>query len=218
MTKSRLIFLSVLSGLLLIQAWYEFGTGLILLFAFIPLLFVEDFLYENKIENRPHRAFLFAGISFIIWNAGATWWLWNATPAGMFLAFIINTMLMSVIFWLFHITRRNTSSSIGYFALIVFWLVYEHFYMYAEINWPWLTVGNGFANDIHIIQWYEYTGSFGGSLWVLLSNILGFNLLKHIIQNRSLKGKVREAGILLAVLILPILISITKSASSAKRK
>ena len=44
--------------------------------------------------------------------------------------------------------------------------------MNGEINWPWLNLGNGFANDIHIIQWYEYTGSFGGTLWILLCNLL----------------------------------------------
>ncbi len=208
MTKSRLIFLSFLSGILLVPAWYELGTGLILLFALIPLLFVEDFLFEHKIEHRPHKAFLYAAISFFTWNAGATWWLWNATEAGMFLAFLVNTLLMSVIFWLFHITRRNTSSSMGYFALIAFWLVYEHFYMNGEINWPWLNLGNGFANDIHIIQWYEFTGSLGGTFWVLLANILGFNLLKHIIRHRSLKGKLAGAGILLSVILLPIILSL----------
>jgi len=208
MTNSRLIYLSVLSGLLLVPAWYELGTGLILLFAFIPLLFVEDFLFKNKIEHRPHKAFLYAALAFFIWNAGATWWLWNATEMGMFLAFIINTMLMSVAFWLFHITRRNTNSSIGYFALIVYWLVYEHFYLNAEINWPWLTLGNGFANDIHIIQWYEFTGCFGGSFWILLSNILGFNLIKHFIRHRSLKGKFIETGILLTVVLFPIVASL----------
>jgi hypothetical protein len=58
MTKSRLIYLSILSGLLLVPAWYGFGTGLIMLLAFIPLLFVEEFLFENKSEHRPHKALL----------------------------------------------------------------------------------------------------------------------------------------------------------------
>ena len=115
MKKSRLIYLSLLSGLLLIPAWYELGTGLILLFAMIPLLFVEDYFYQNKTEHRPHKVFFYAAITFFTWNAGCTWWLWNATVAGMILAFLINTLLMSIIFWLFHITRRNTSSSMGYF-------------------------------------------------------------------------------------------------------
>ena len=208
MSKSRLISLSVLSGLLLVHPWYEMGTGLVLLIAFLPLLFLEDYLYQKMTEHRPHKAFLYAAITFFTWNAGTTWWLWNATEAGMLLAFVVNTMLMSLIFWLFHITRRNTNSSTGYFALIVYWLVYEHFYMYGEINWPWLNLGNGFANDIYLIQWYEYTGTFGGTLWVLLANVLGFNLLKHVIEHRSLKGKLIQTGILASVILLPIIASL----------
>jgi apolipoprotein N-acyltransferase len=132
-----------------------------------------------------------------------TWWLWNATPVGMFAAFIINTMLMSLTFWLVHITRRNTSSGTGHFAFIVYWLAYEHFYTYAEVNWPWLNLGNGFANDIHFIQWYEFTGAFGGTFWVLLVNVLGFHLLKHIIHHRNIRGKLIQASILAGVLLLP---------------
>ncbi|MFC2115284.1 apolipoprotein N-acyltransferase [Bacteroidota bacterium] len=208
MKNSRLIYLSILSGLLLIPAWYEFGTGLILLFSMIPLLWVEDYLYQNKAEHRPHKAFLYGAITFFTWNAGATWWLWNASEAGMFMAFLINSLQMSIVFWLFHITRRNTSSAIGYFALITYWLVFEHFYMNGEINWPWLNLGNGFANDIHIIQWYEFTGSFGGTLWILLVNILGFSVLKHFILNRNLRGKLADTGILVTLIALPIIISL----------
>jgi len=213
MTKSRLIYLSILSGLLLAPAWYEFGTGLILLFAFIPLLFIEDYLYERRSEHRPHKAFLYAFITFFTWNLATTWWLWNATPAGMFAAFIINTLLMSLTFWLVHITRRNTSNGTGHFAFIVYWLAYEHFYTYGEVNWPWLNLGNGFANDILFIQWYEYTGSFGGTFWVLLINVLGFHLLKHFIQHRTLKDKRIQVSILAGIILLPMGYSLVRFGS-----
>jgi len=210
MKKSRLLYLSVLSGLLLVPAWYEFGSGLILLFAFIPLLFVEDYLYENRLEHRPHKAFLYAFISFFLWNLSTTWWIWNATIPGMFVAIIVNSLLMSLVFWLVHITRRNTSTGTGHFALIAYWLVFEHFYMYGEINWPWLNLGNGFANDIHIIQWYEYTGTFGGTFWVLLVNVLGFSLLKHFIQHRTLKHMAIQTSILIGVILIPIILSLIR--------
>jgi apolipoprotein N-acyltransferase len=210
MKKSRLLYLSVLSGLLLAQAWYEFGSGLILLFAFIPLLFVEDYLYENRLEHRPHKAFLYAFISFLLWNLSTTWWIWNATIPGMFVAIIVNSLLMSLVFWLVHITRRNTSTGTGHFALIAYWLVYEHFYMYGEINWPWLNLGNGFANDIHIIQWYEYTGTFGGTFWVLLVNVLGFSLLKHFIQHRTLNHMAIQTSILIGVILIPVIFSLIR--------
>ena len=210
MTKSRLIYLSILSGLLLTPAWYGFGTGLILLFALIPLLFIEDYLYENMSEHRPHKAFLYAFITFFVWNLSSTWWLWNATIPGMFLAVIINSTLMSLVFWLAHITRRNTSSGTGHFAFISYWLVYEHFYMNGEINWPWLNLGNGFANDILFIQWYEYTGTFGGSFWVLLVNVLGFTILKHFILHRTIKNKIIQTSILGGVILIPIIFSLIR--------
>jgi apolipoprotein N-acyltransferase len=194
----------------LAPAWYEAGTGLILLFAFIPLLFLEDYLYENKSEHRPHKAFLYAGVTFFTWNLATTWWLWNASPAGLFAAVIINTLLMSLTFWLVHITRRNTSSGTGHFAFIVYWLAFEHFYTYGEVNWPWLNLGNGFANDILFIQWYEFTGAFGGTLWVLLVNVLVFHLLKHFIRHRNLKGKFIQAYILAGIILVPIAYSLIR--------
>ncbi len=210
MAKSRLIFLSFLTGLLLASAWYEFGTGLILLFAFLPLMFVEDYLYQNKAEHRPHKAFLYAFITFFTWNLAATWWIWNATIPGMFAAVIVNALLMSLVFWGVHITRRNTSSGTGQFAFIAYWLAYEHYYMYGEINWPWLNLGNGFANDILFIQWYEYTGTFGGTLWVLLANILAFNLLKYYTRHRSLRGFAIQSSILAGVILIPVIISLVR--------
>jgi len=207
MTRSRLLSLSSLSGLLLIPAWSNTGTGLLLLFAFIPLLFVEDYFVENKFRHRPYETFLYSYLTFLIWNIGTTFWLLNATVFGTF-AILINSLLMSTIFLLFHITRRNTNRTIGYIALIAYWLVFEHFYMNGEMNWPWLNIGNGFANDIFLIQWYEYTGCFGGTFWVLLTNILGFTLLKHYINQGSLKGMILNVVILCFIIFLPILISL----------
>jgi apolipoprotein N-acyltransferase len=208
MKEERLIIYAFVSGVLLCSGWFEWGTGLILLFALTPLLTVEDYLYQNRAVHRPHKAFLYAAFSFLIFNSLTTWWIWNASPVGMMLAILVNTLLMSIIFWLFHLVRRNTGNGPGYFALVVFWLVYEHYYMNGEITWPWLNFGNGFFNDIHLIQWYEFTGAFGGTLWVLLSNILLFFLLKHLISQRSLKGKCLLAGIWGLLVVLPVAVSL----------
>ena len=62
MKKSRLMHLSLLSGLLMVPAWYGAGTGIILLFAMIPLLRVEDYYFENKTLHRPHNIFLHANL------------------------------------------------------------------------------------------------------------------------------------------------------------
>jgi apolipoprotein N-acyltransferase len=39
-----------------------------------------------------------------------------------------------------------------------------------------MNLGNGFAATHQLVQWYEFTGVYGGTLWVLLSNILFFEI------------------------------------------
>jgi apolipoprotein N-acyltransferase len=210
MKKYRLVLYAIASGLLLTPGWFVWGTGLSLLFALVPLLFVEDFLYQNRITQRPHKIILYSVITFFTWNILTTWWIVNASFVGMLLALVINTVLMSTVFWAFHITRRNAGSGPGYFGLVVYWLVYEHFYLNGEISWPWLNFGNGFMNDIHIIQWYEFTGTFGGTLWVLLSNILIFLIIKNYATHRSFRSKTAIIITWILLIIVPVTYSIIR--------
>ncbi|MBN2215490.1 MAG: apolipoprotein N-acyltransferase [Bacteroidales bacterium] len=210
MNKRRLLLLSVLSGLLLIPAWFETGHGLILMVAFIPLFVIEDYLDMNKHQNHSFRAFLLALPAFFVWNAATTWWIFNATAVGMAIAILANTILMSLLFWFFHVTKRNTGRNIGYFGFIVYWLAFEHFYFNAELAWPWLTLGHGFSYHTRFIQWYDSTGVLGGSLWILLCNVLLYASYRCYIM-RSTKRQV--AGILalfLFVLTIPVVISFIK--------
>jgi apolipoprotein N-acyltransferase len=39
-----------------------------------------------------------------------------------------------------------------------------------------MNLGNGFAATHQLVQWYEFTGVYGGTIWVLLSNILFFEI------------------------------------------
>ena len=47
-----------------------------------------------------------------------------------------------------------------------------------DLSWQWLNLGNVFSERINWIQWYEYTGVFGGSLWVLCSNLMLFTFFR----------------------------------------
>jgi len=210
MNRKKLKYYSLASGLLLIPAWYEWGHGLMALIALVPLFFVEDYLDNHKKDYRFVKAFQFGFIAFIIWNAGTTWWIYNASFVGMLMAVLVNTLLMSSVFWLFHICKRKLGSGLGYFALIIFWISYEHIYINGEISWPWLTLGHAFAFNVPFIQWYDATGVLGGSLWILLSNILIYLFIKKTILP-AYRMKLRGTGILaLFVILVPVLISLIK--------
>ena len=178
MKRSKRLLLSLLSAVLLSLAWLGF-PGWILFTAFVPLLVLDDYFVRNKNKYRSVCFFGHAFLSAAVWNVATTYWVANATLVGAMLAFIANSLFMSVTLWLAHLARRNYRSNLGYFALVLFWISFEYLHYHWDIEWPWLHLGNGFANNVRLVQWYEYTGVFGGTLWVLLMNILVFKVISN---------------------------------------
>ena len=128
MKRSKLYTLALLSSVLLTLPWYQQFSGIIILVAFIPLLFIEDYIYNTKEKNKPIVIIGYSALAFSIWNILTTYWVHNAAFIGVVAAVIVNTLLMSTTFWLFHFTKRKLGSKIGNFSLIVYWIGFEHFY------------------------------------------------------------------------------------------
>jgi len=203
MKRSHRLLLSVLSGVLLSLAWLGF-PGWTLFVAFIPLLYLDRFFVEKKKDFRSVSFWGHAFLAVIIWNVLTTFWVANATLAGALMAFIINSAAMSAVWWLAHISRRNFRANLGYIALIVFWITFEYIHYHWDIEWPWLHLGNGFANNVKLIQWYEYTGVFGGTLWVLIMNILLYKIARNIQLKTSIKNAIYPISAFILFLIVPI--------------
>jgi len=183
--KIHLILLSISSGVLLSLAWPERGFPGLLFLGFIPLLFLEDHISKNPGRYIKFSVLLFSYPGFLVWNILTTWWIINSTLTGAILANVLNALFMSIVFQAFHWTKKNATSLIpSYAALICFWIAFEYLHLNWDLNWPWLNLGNGFSSYYKWVQWYEYTGTFGGTLWVLVANIMIFELLKNVkIQN-----------------------------------
>ncbi len=143
--------------------------GFISLFAFIPLFFLENYISTNNVKHK----FIYYYSSFILFNVFTTFWVWNASAVGAIAAIILNALQMSIVFQLFcYFKKRLNRKWIAYIAFVVMWLAWEHTYFNVQISWPWLVLGNAFATSPYMVQWYEITGSLGGSLWILATNIL----------------------------------------------
>ena len=203
------IILSILSGLLLYAGWVPRPMFVALFIAFIPLLWAEHQLsYIPKKSNT--RVWLLSYVSFLLWNVLVTWWVGNTTePFSGVLANILNALLMTVPFVLFHITKKRTNPLLGYFSLPIYWIAFEYIHLNWDLSWPWLTLGNSLARYPYWIQWYEYTGVLGGSLWLLSINILGFLILRNVVLSAS-RAKtliIRQGVALFAVIGIPMLAS-----------
>lgn len=183
-----------MSGLLLVFAWPDSAFTFLIFVAWVPLLFIAE-QEANRI-----RFFLFAYLAMFIWNLGTTWWIWNATAPGAVGAIIFNSIFMCVPLWGFHIFKTKYGNKAGLMAFISFWLSFEYLHLTWQLSWPWLTLGNVFAAQHNWVQWYQYTGTSGGSLWVLLVNVAVFTVLK----SRSSSAKTVSIVATIAILSIPI--------------
>ncbi|MDB5249302.1 MAG: apolipoprotein N-acyltransferase [Segetibacter sp.] len=181
-----------MSGLLLVFAWPDSAFTFLIFVAWVPLLWIAD-QEQNRI-----RFFLFALLAMFTWNAGTTWWIWNATAAGAVGAVIGNSFFMVIPLWGFHIFKTKYGIKTGLLAFIVFWLSFEFIHLNWQLSWPWLTLGNAFATHPDWVQWYEYTGTSGGSLWVLLANVTLFLSVKNS------KTSAKAVSIITAIVILAV--------------
>ncbi|KAF0239341.1 MAG: apolipoprotein [Prolixibacteraceae bacterium] len=209
MKRNTRILLSLVSGVLLSLAWLGL-PGWTLFIAFVPLLYLDHFFTERKSEFRGVSFWSHSFLAFFIWNILTTWWIVHATAAGAVMAIVTNSFLMSLTFWLAHIARRNYKSDLGYIAIVVFWISFEYFHFHWDIEWPWLTLGNGFANNVKMVQWYEYTGFIGGTLWVLVINILIFKLVLNWLQKRTFRESVYLLSAIVILLVAPVSFSLYK--------
>ncbi len=153
------------------------------------------------------------------WNILSTWWVLNATIVGGIAAILLNALFMALVLVFFHYVRMKTNNLTGYSAFIILWVSFEYFHLNWQCSWPWLTLGNGFANWANCVQWYEYTGVLGGSLWILGSNIVFTRLVKRIwidktevkveaeaetVQKKSKRNAILAA---ISIVVVPLILS-----------
>jgi apolipoprotein N-acyltransferase len=208
MNRYTLIGLSVTGGILSGLAWTGWCSGLILLVAFVPFLLIEAWLYENPRLYGKNAFFLLTLPGFVIFCIMSVGWMRVASLTGAICVILGLAFLMSFTMWLFHIIRLRAGSTAGFISLITLWLTYELISLNINIVSPWLNLGNGLAKDIMFIQWYEATGTAGGTLWILCSNLLlSIYLVKQLGQE-----KWRKAFLLLwiSLVLIPAGISIAR--------
>jgi apolipoprotein N-acyltransferase len=199
------IFLALLSGVLLAISWPTYGFPLFLFIGFVPLLLAEDRIRNSKQIKSKRKIFGLAYLTFLLFNSCTTWWLYYASPFGMFFAILLYALLMSLVFLSYHLLAKRMPSKLSKIALIALWIGFEKFNLNWEFSWPWLNLGNGFSNHYKWVQWYEYTGVFGGTLWIWIVNMVLYSALVQFLKDK--KPKVFLHGILASVGLVIIGIS-----------
>jgi len=199
------LLLAVVSAVLASIPWLVPHTGLLILIAFVPLLFAERVATDLKMRGF-HRIYF---LSFLVWNALTTFWVGGATVGGAVFAIIANALQMTAVFALFRFSRKRLGDNLlPYIFLLALWVTWEKLYFNAEISWPWLALGGAFADTTSLVQWYSVTGMLGGSVWILVCNIAVFRLICALAEGRTVRQLIYSAGLTVFLLGAPVATSL----------
>jgi apolipoprotein N-acyltransferase len=211
------ISLSILSGLLLWIAWPPTPYTTFLLFvALVPILVAMENIISAAGEKRGKKNFHITFLGFLTWNVLSIYWVYNALkdigeltaiPITL-IPYMLAPLLMSTACWLYYRLRLQVSRNWGLAGLVCLWIGYEYLHQTWPLNFPWMTLGNGFAVTHQWVQWYEYTGVYGGTIWIWLVNIFIFLIYTGLreAQTRQVRLKLISGAVL--ILILPLTFSL----------
>ena len=217
---------SLLFAALMWLGWTPRPFFFTLLIAFVPLLILENELHR---KNKSAWWILFYNyIAFLFWNLFCTWWIGNtyygtqeisSVTAGIMVC-AVNALLMCLPVFLFLRTKRKLGLKSGLVSLPLYWICFEWVHLNWDLAFPWLNLGNGLAQYPQLIQWYEYTGTFGGSLWIWLCNIsiYVFFFSEHRQPKKFSKWIYTSALILLPLFLSQVIYSFNNPAFTKARK
>ena len=199
MNIGKKLYLALTSGLLLGLPWSIPAFFFLVFMAWVPLLMLED---ELRHHPNPYALFNYALVSFLLWNILGTWWIAQVQFVGATLIILANSLLQALVFWLASRIRIILRIPL-LIPFLLIWMGYEHFDLSWDLAWPWLNLGNALATAPKLIQWYEFTGVRGGTLWIILTN---FALLRMyaIYRKKDLGSVIPISATTLILLLVPI--------------
>lgn len=156
------------------------------------------FLFRLATLSSGNRELIFyAWPCFVLWNLFTTYWLMMATFAGGIAAILANALIMLIpLILIRHLFKSKINPVIISFLAASVWVSYEFLHHHWDLSWPWLTLGNGWANLPLLIQYISFTGVLGISFWVVFTAALFFRLTQT-------PGKQLAASALVSLLIFP---------------
>ena len=210
--------LALLSAILLWLAWPPIPySGILLTVAFVPLLFAIERIMRSKEAKKGKKVFWTAFLTAFVWNTASIYWVYNAMSAFLpwYIAILISLipfglapLLMATVFRLYYQLRKKRAIGLSFMGLVSLWIGYEYLHQWWSLAFPWMTLGNGFANAHQLVQWYSYTGVYGGTLWIWLCNGLFFLLLWQWKQKQVAISQLKLSLAAALILLAPIGISL----------
>ena len=219
MLKKKFI-LAIFSGLLLWLGWPPSQYITFLLFVgLVPMLLAMENIIKSTAKNKGTQIFWVTFTGFFVWNTLSVYWIYNsvkiivgeivAVPITL-IPYCLGPLLMAGACWFYFRMRVSAGRNLSLAALVCFWIGYEYIHQTWPLAFPWMTLGNGFAANHTWVQWYEYTGVYGGTIWIWLINILVFLFYVSLGEAQTAAYRRKLIISFTVILTLPIGFSLTR--------
>ena len=174
--RLKLIVCVFLPALLFWLAWEPMPFTPLVFIAFVPFFYLAE--WGRSTSKGKNFGVLF--LALMLWNISTTWWVWFASDVGAIAMLILNSMVMYLPFGLSRwLQRKKWFIWDAKWLFIALWLLYEYGHHRWDLSWPWLTLGNAFSGMPWYVQWYEITGTLGGTALILSVNVLVYHALMN---------------------------------------
>lgn len=212
--------MALLSAFILWFAWPPIPyTSVFLLIGFVPLLVGVERVIRGQYRKKGRKIFGLAFLTGVVWNTASIYWVFHAMNANLpaavslliaLIPFCLAPLLMASAFRLCYQLRKKKSIGWSFLGLVSFWMAYEYLHQSWDLAFPWMTLGNGFANFHQLIQWYSVTGVYGGTLWIWVVNILVFLAYWQKSQKINAIPQKSLLASIAAVVLVPVGISLVQ--------
>jgi apolipoprotein N-acyltransferase len=196
------ILLCVLSGALLGLSFPPVPLGILACVGLIPLLVVLSETPKMWASLRyGYVAMLVFHVITVNWTGGYS----HGNDPYMMIAGGVTMLVHPLFYWVplsvYVAVRRGLGERAALVALPAIWVSYEYLHSLSEWSFPWLTLGNSQTYDLNRIQFISATGVYGLSLWILVLNVIGFLLVRSLLNAGRPKGT-RHAVVLASAFVV----------------
>lgn len=177
------VILCVLSGTMLGFSFPPFTFGILACFGLVPLLVVLADIEDVRPSLGWIYLTLFAfHIVVLNWTGGYEHGNDKYMMVAGAMTMLLHPLLYLVLMGAYMFVKKHVGAREALVSLPFLWVGYEYCHSLGEWSFPWLTLGNSQSYDITRIQFISATGVYGLSFWILVINVLTFELYSRIVH------------------------------------
>jgi apolipoprotein N-acyltransferase len=198
MEIGKIVFLCMMQVVLFLFSWSTSKVSFSVIMVFVPFFLI---LERSKTTKAIMFNLLLCYVLLFFEIIYRCRWITNTHVFGGALVFIllsVSYFLPVLAFTLF----KKCTYWIRYFMFILSWLSIEYLYNTWELGFPYLDLGYILGNYPSYISFYQILGVRGGSLFILIINVLLYDIVRGL--NRKATITYYKILICIIVLIIPV--------------